>query len=160
MKQSELQKELDRFKNFVISESQKNLRKLGKDGGKLYDSIEGRVKANPNSFEMEFSMEEYGIYQDKGVSGTEKKYNTPFKYKKGNKNAPPPSAFDKCGKFASRSGIKFALSRFIQKNGIKPSLFFTKPFEKAYKKLPQDLVDAFGVDAIKLFNDSIYLTQK
>jgi len=172
MKQSELQKELDRFKNFVISESQKNLRKLGKDGGKLYDSIEGRVKANPNSFEMEFSMEEYGIYQDKGVSGTEKKYNTPFKYKKGNKNAPPPRAFDKwvirkglsprtkTGKFASRTGIKFALSRFIQKNGIKPSLFFTKPFEKAYKKLPQDLVDAFGVDAIKLFNDSIYLTQK
>jgi hypothetical protein len=172
MKQSELQKELDRFKNFVISESQKNLRKLGKDGGKLYDSIEGRVKANPNSFEMEFSMEEYGIYQDKGVSGTEKKYNTPFKYKKGNKNAPPPRAFDKwvvrkglsprtkSGKFTSRTGIKFALSRFIQKNGIKPSLFFTKPFEKAYKKLPQDLVDAFGVDAIKLFNDSIYLTQK
>lgn len=172
MKQSELQKELDKFKNFVISESQKNLRKLGKDGGKLYDSIQARVKANPNSFEMEFSMEEYGIYQDKGVSGTEKKYNTPFKYKTGKKNAPPPRAFDKwavrkglaprtkSGKFASRSGLKFALSVFIQKNGIKPSLFFTKPFEKAYKKLPQDLVDAFGVDAIKLFNESVYLTKK
>jgi hypothetical protein len=172
MKQSELQKELDKFKNFVISESQKNLRKLGKDGGKLYDSIEGRVKANPNSFEMEFSMEEYGLYQDKGVSGTEKKYNTPFKYKTGKKNAPPPRAFDKwavrkglaprtkSGKFASRKSLQFALSRFIQKNGIKPSLFFTRPFEKAYKKLPQDLVDAFGVDAIKLFNESIYLTKK
>ena len=172
MKQSELQKELDKFKNFVISESQKNLRKLGKDGGKLYDSIQARVKANANSFEMEFSMEEYGIYQDKGVSGTEKKYKTPFKYKKGKENAPPPRAFDKwvvrkglaprnkSGKFASRSGLKFALSIFIQKNGIKPSLFFTRPFEKAYKKLPQDLVDAFGVDAIKLFNESIYLTKK
>lgn len=172
MKQSELQKELDRFKNFVISESQKNLRKLGKDNGKLYDSIQGRVKANPNSFEMEFSMEEYGIYQDKGVSGTEKKYSTPYKYKPGKQNRPSPRHFDKWvvrkglaprtkrGKFASRSGIKFALSVFIQKNGIKPSLFFTRPFEKAYKKLPQDLIDAFGVDAIKLFNDTIYLTTK
>ena len=168
MKQSELQKELDKFKNFVISESQKNLRKLGKDGGKLYDSIQARVKANPNSFEMEFSMEEYGLYQDKGVSGTEKKYNTQYKY---TTKAPPPKEFDKWavrkglaprknGKFASRKSLQFALSRFIFKNGIKPSLFFTRPFEKAYKKLPQDLVDAFGVDAIKLFNESIYLTKK
>ena len=168
MKQSELQKELDRFKNYVISESQKNLRKLGKDGGKLYDSIQARVKANPNSFEMEFSMEEYGIYQDKGVSGTEKKYNTPYKY---TTKAPPPKAFDKWivrkglaprknGKFQTRKGLQFALSRYIFKKGIKPSLFFTKPFEKAYKKLPQDLVDAFGVDAIKLFNESVYLTKK
>lgn len=168
MKQSELQKELDKFKNFVISESQKNLRKLGKDGGKLYDSIQARVKANPNSFEMEFSMEEYGLYQDKGVSGTEKKYNTQYKY---TTKAPPPKAFDKWavrkglaprknGKFASRKSLQFALSRFIFKNGIEPSLFFTRPFEKAYKKLPQDLVDAFGVDAIKLFNESIYLTKK
>ena len=168
MKQSELQKELDKFKNFVISESQKNLRKLGKDGGKLYDSIQARVKANPNSFEMEFSMEEYGLYQDKGVSGTEKKYNTQYKY---TTKAPPPKAFDKWivrkglsprknGKFQTRKGLQFALSRYIFKKGIKPSLFFTKPFEKAYKKLPQDLVDAFGVDAIKLFNESIYLTKK
>jgi hypothetical protein len=168
MKQSELQKELDKFKNFVISESQKNLRKLGKDGGKLYDSIQARVKANPNSFEMEFSMEEYGIYQDKGVSGTEKKYNTQYKY---TTKAPPPKAFDKWivrkglsprknGKFQTRKGLQFALSRYIFKKGIKPSLFFTKPFEKAYKKLPQDLVDAFGVDAIKLFNESVYLTKK
>ena len=168
MKQSELQKELDKFKNYVISESQKNLRKLGKDGGKLYDSIQARVKANANSFEMEFSMEEYGIYQDKGVSGTEKKYNTQYKY---TTKAPPPKAFDKWivrkglaprknGKFQTRKGLQFALSRYIFKKGIKPSLFFTKPFEKAYKKLPQDLVDAFGVDAIKLFNESVYLTKK
>jgi hypothetical protein len=168
MKQSELQKELDKFKNYVISESQKNLRKLGKDGGKLYDSIQARVKANPNSFEMEFSMEEYGIYQDKGVSGTEKKYNTQYKY---TTKAPPPKAFDKWivrkglsprknGKFQTRKGLQFALSRYIFKKGIKPSLFFTKPFEKAYKTLPQDLVDAFGVDAIKLFNESVYLTKK
>lgn len=168
MKQSELQKELDKFKNYVISESQKNLRKLGKDGGKLYDSIQARVKANPNSFEMEFTMEEYGLYQDKGVSGTEKKYNTQYKY---TTKAPPPKAFDKWivrkglaprknGKFQTRKGLQFALSRYIFKKGIKPSLFFTKPFEKAYKKLPQDLVDAFGVDAIKLFNESVYLTKK
>ena len=118
-----------------------------------------------------YSMSQDGLIP-KAFGELHPKYKTPFKYKKGKENAPPPRAFDKwvvrkglaprnkSGKFASRSGLKFALSIFIQKNGIKPSLFFTKPFEKAYKKLPQDLVDAFGVDAIKLFNESIYLTKK
>jgi hypothetical protein len=169
MKQSELQKELNKFRAYVIKESQNNLSKLKKDGGSLYNSIDARVKANKNSFEMEFTMEEYGIYQDKGVSGTKKLYNTPYKY---TTKAPPPKAFDKWavkkglapraknGKFANRSSLKFALSRFIQQNGIKPSLFFTKPFEKAYKNLPNDLVDKFGLDALTLFNESIYLTKK
>lgn len=168
MTKSELQIELEKFRDFVIEQAKNNLSRLGKDGGKLYDSIEGRVKANKNSFEMEFSMEEYGIYQDKGVSGKKKKYNTPFKYT----NSPPPtSAFDKWavrkglaprkkGKFASRKSLQFALSRHIFNQGIYPSMFFTKPFEKAFKQLPDDLIEAFGLDAVKLFNESIYLTKK
>jgi hypothetical protein len=39
-------------------------------------------------------------------------------------------------------------------------MFFTKPFEKAFKQLPEDLIEAFGLDAVKLFNESIYLTEK
>ena len=34
----------------------------------------------------------------------------------------------------------------IYKKGIKPSLFFTKPFEQAFKKLPEELTEAFGLD--------------
>jgi hypothetical protein len=40
-------------------------------------------------------------------------------------------------------------------NGIKPSLFFTKPFEAAYKQLPEELVEKYGLDALKLFNQQI-----
>jgi hypothetical protein len=169
MQQSELQLELNKFRDYVISQAKANLTRGGKNVSKrLYNSIKGNVKANPNSFEMDFSMDEYGIYQDKGVSGIKKKYNTDYKY---TNKMPPAKAFDKWvvrkglaprdkGKFQSRKSLSFAIARSVYYNGIKPSLFFTKPFEKAYKKLPQDLVDAFGVDAIKLFNDSIYLTQK
>ena len=168
MKQSELQKELNKFKAYVIRESQNNLSKLGKDKGKLFESIDARVKANANSFEMEFVMEQYGIYQDKGVSGTERKFNTPYKY---TTKAPPPKAFDKWsvkkglaprknGKLTSRKSLQYALSRHIFKKGIKPSLFFTKPFEAAFKKLPSDLIDKFGLEALTLFNESIYLTKK
>ena len=168
MTKSELQIELEKFRDQVIEEAKENLRRLGKDGGKLIDSIEGRVQANDNSFEMEFSMEDYGIFQDKGVSGKRKKYNTEFTYKD---KMPPPRAFDKWivrkgiaprkqGKFASRKSLQFMIARGVYMNGIKPSLFFTKPFEKAFKELPDTLIEAFGLDAVKLFDESIYLTQK
>jgi ABC-type bacteriocin/lantibiotic exporter with double-glycine peptidase domain len=35
----------------------------------ISNSIKGNVKAMPNSFSMNFEMEEYGFYQDKGVKG-------------------------------------------------------------------------------------------
>ena len=42
--------------------------------------------------------------------------------------------------------IGFILARSIKEKGIKPSLFFTKPFEKAFERLPADLVDKFNLD--------------
>jgi hypothetical protein len=169
MQQSELQLELNKFRDYVISQAKANLTKGGKNVSKgLYNSIKGNVKANPNSFEMDFSMDEYGIYQDKGVSGIKKKYNTDFKY---TNKMPPAKAFDKWvvrkglaprekGKFKSRKSLSFAIARSVYYNGIKPSLFFTKPFEKAIKRLPNDLVEAFGIDAIKLFNNTVFPNQK
>lgn len=169
MKQTELQLELNKFRDYVISQAKANLTRGGKNSSKsLYNSIKGNVKANPNSFEMDFSMEEYGFYQDKGVSGIKKKYNTDYKY---TNKMPPAKAFDKWvvrkglaprekGKFKNRKSLSFAIARSVYINGIKPSLFFTKPFEKAYKRLPEDLVEAFGLDAIKLFNTTTFPNQK
>jgi hypothetical protein len=169
MQQSELQLELNKFRDYVISQAKANLTRGGKNVSKrLYNSIKGNVKANPNSFEMDFSMDEYGIYQDKGVSGIKKKYNTDYKY---TNKMPPAKAFDKWvvrkglaprekGKFKSRKSLSFAIARSVYYNGIKPSLFFTKPFEKAIKRLPNDLVEAFGIDAIKLFNNTVFPNQK
>ena len=169
MKQSELQVELNKFRDYVVSQAKSNLTRQHKNVSKsLYNSIKGNVKAMPNSFSMDFSMEEYGFYQDKGVSGVKKKYNTDYKY---TNKMPPAKAFDKWvvkkglaprekGKFANRKSLSFAIARSVYINGIKPSLFFTKPFEKAYKRLPEDLVEAFGLDAIKLFNTTTFPKQK
>lgn len=168
MEKSELQIELNKFRDYVISQAKANLTKQRKNVSKsLYNSLKGNVKAMPNSFSMEFMMEEYGFYQDKGVSGVKKKYNTDYKY---TNKMPPAKAFDKWvvkrglaprekGKFANRKSLSFAIARSVYINGIKPSLFFTKPFEKAYKNLPQDLVEAFGLDAIKLFNTTTFPKQ-
>lgn len=162
---SEVQKQLDKFKAYVISESRKNLTNLKKNSSKkLYNSLRGEAKAMPNSFSMDFFMEDYGHFQDKGVSGVVKKYDTPYNY---TTKMPPTRSLDKWivrrgiaprgknGKFVSRQGLKFAIARSIFKNGIKPSLFFTKPFEAAYKRLPSELVDKFGLDALELFDMTI-----
>lgn len=159
---SETLKALQKFRDLVVTEARANLRSQGKDSsGKLSNSIEGTVKEMPNSIMLQFGMLPYGNFQDKGVSGTKKKYNTPYSY---TTKMPPPSKLDKwivrkgiaprskTGKFQSRKGIQFAIARSIFYNGIKPSLFFTKPFEKAYKTLPDTLIDKYGLDAEQLLN--------
>ncbi len=157
------QETLDRFIKHVVSQAKKNLTTTNKNASKkLYNSIKGEAKAFPNSIGIYFDMEEYGFFQDKGVSGVKKKYDTPFSYKS---KMPPPKAFDKWtirrgiaprgkgGQFQTRKGLNFAIARSIFEKGIKPSLFFTKPFEAAFKNLPDDLIESYGFEVEDLFND-------
>jgi hypothetical protein len=160
---SERLKALEKFRDLVVAEAKANLKKMGKDtSGKLSSSIKGDVKAMPNSIGIYFEMEPYGNFQDKGVSGTQRKFDTPYSYKS---KMPPPSAFDKwivrkgiaprsaTGKFQSRKSLQFAIAKSVFKYGIKPSLFFTKPFEAAYKTLPDTLIDKYGLDAEQLLDE-------
>ena len=160
---SERLKALQQFRDLVVAEAKANLQRLGKDtSGKLSNSIKGEVKEMPNSIGVYFEMEPYGNFQDKGVSGTQRKFDTPYSYKS---KMPPPSAFDKwiikkgiaprstSGKFQSRKGLQFAIAKSVFRNGIKPSLFFTKPFEAAYKTLPDTLIDKYGLDAEQLLDE-------
>lgn len=157
------QEVLNRFIQHVVSQAKRNLTQGNKNASKkLYNSIKGEAKSFENSIGIYFDMEEYGFYQDKGVSGVKKKYDTPFSYKS---KMPPPKAFDKWivrkglaprekgGKFQSRKGLQFAVARSIFEKGIKPSLFFTKPFEAAFKNLPNEMVEVFGLEAEQMFDD-------
>ena len=164
---AEIQKELERFRDYVIQTSKKNLVRLKKSDGKLYKSLRGEVKTMPNSISIQFMMEDYGIYQDAGVNGLKKKRGSKYSFRKGVPNRKMLKSLDvwlrrkglsprdKSGKFVKRTSMKFALARSIFNNGLKKSLFFTKPFEAAYKKLPEELVEKYGVDALKLFNQQI-----
>jgi hypothetical protein len=55
---------------------------------------------------------------------------------------------DSKGKFTQGNVKTIAqiVARNIYFRGIKPSLFFTKPFEKAFERLPNELVEAYGLD--------------
>ena len=159
---------LKAFNKYVIQQARTNLTKGGKNVSKqLYDSLKGSVKVMPNSFESTIEMEMYGQFQDKGVKGVggtkadgtawkmKRVVNSPFSYKN---KMPPIKAFDKWivkrgfaprskgGQFQTREGMKYAIAKSVYHTGIETSNFFTKPFEKAFAKLPDDIVEAYGLD--------------
>jgi hypothetical protein len=147
---------LNSFAKYVIQQSRSNLTKGGKNvDKKLYNSLDKEIEVGANSFRLAFLMENYGEFQDKGVSGTQRKYDTPFSYKSKRPPLKPITEWVKKrrfqfrkedGKLMSYQSTEFLVRQGIFKNGIKPSLFFTKPFENAFKRLPDELVEAYGLD--------------
>lgn len=158
------QEALNKFAKYVIQQARTNLSKQKKNvSSDLYGSL-GYVppKAGANSFSLEFYMLPYGEFIDKGVSGTKKRYNTIYEYT--NKKPPMEPLMqwakarnirlrDEKGRYKKGNyrTIGFILQKSIYEKGIKPSLFFTKPFEKAFDNLPQELVDRFALDIDNLF---------
>ena len=112
-------------------------------------------------------MEAHGVFQDKGVKGktsSTKAPNSPFKFgsgtgKKGGltngiQKWVKQKRFqfrDEQGRFMSYNSTAFLITRSIYNKGLKPSMFFTKPFEKAFDRLPDELVEAYGLDIEKLY---------
>ena len=163
MQLKETQKALNAFGKYVVQQSRSNLTKNKKNSTKkLYDSLDYEVNVGANDLSVIFSMEDYGKFQDLGVSGVKKKYNTPYSY---TSKMPPAKAFsdwvvrkglegirDEKGRFIKRKSLQFLIARSIYNKGIKPSLFFTKPFEKAFERLPQELQEKFGIDLQNAFD--------
>lgn len=144
----ETEKILQDFVDYVVRESKK---KAPKASGDLRRSIKATpVKATNNSIQVSILAEDYLPFIDQGVSGTQKKFNTPFSYK----TKKPPVKFlqtwlkRKTGKFLARDrrSSAFALQNHIFKYGIKPTKFFTTPFEQAFAALPQELTEAYALD--------------
>lgn len=147
---------LNAFAKYVIQQSRSNLTKGNKNvNKKLYNSLDKEIEVGANSFRLAFLMEDYGQFQDKGVSGTKKKYDTPFSYKSKRPPLKPITEWVKNrrfqfrkenGKFMSYQSTAFLVRNSIYTKGIKPSLFFTKPFEKAFERMPDELIEAYGLD--------------
>lgn len=165
--------ELNRFAKYVVTQSRANLTRGKKNTSKeLYNSLEGVVKVSKNSFQLSFLMEDYGVFQDKGVSGTEEKYNTKFSYKQSSNvvgmeyhtgvfskwaKTRNIRLRDEKGRFkkGNYKSIGIVIAKSVKRKGIKPSLFFTKPFEKAFTNLDDKIIDAYKLDIETLLESSI-----
>ena len=165
MEKNEQQIILEQFRDYVIQQARSNLSKLKKNHTKkLYDSISAEIKVMPNSLRLYFDMEDYGFYQDQGVMGAggvrattskfkktnnkgkmwkQKGKGSPFSFKIGNK--PSVKHFEQ---WANSKGLSpFAVRESVFRQGISRSLFFTTPFEKALKNLPDKMIKAYGLEA-------------
>jgi len=164
---------IKRFRDYVIQQSRSNLTKTGHNNTKgLYNSIKGEILTEKGFSIVGFSMDYYGQFVDKGVKGkssSAKAPDSPYKFgtgtgKKGGLTNGilkwvQQKGFQfrerKTGKFLSYKSTAYLITRSIYHKGIKPSLFFTKPFEAGYKKyIDVDLMKAFeqDVDTIVDYN--------
>jgi hypothetical protein len=165
MEFNETQATIKRFRDYVVSQAKANLTRQRKNVTKsLYNSIKGEIVSEDNYTIVGFIMDEHGAYQDKGVKGAKssnKAPNSPFKFGSGKgKGGGLTTSILKwveqkkiqfrdknTGKFISYKSTSFIISRSIFNKGLKPSLFFTKPFEKGYTKyIDIDLLKAFSQD--------------
>lgn len=161
----EVEKTIKKFRDYVIQQSRSNLTKSGHNNTKgLYNSIKGEIVTDKAFSIVGFSMDDYGQFVDKGVRGktsSAKAPNSPYRFgtgtgKKGGltnginkwvKQKGFQFRDRKSGKFLSYDSTAYLITRSIFNKGIKPSLFFTKPFEAGYKKyIDVDLMKAFGQD--------------
>jgi hypothetical protein len=160
----EVEATIKRFRDYVIQQSRSNLTKGGKNSSKsLYNSLKGEIVTEKGFTIVGFKMDDYGTFVDLGVRGKSsslKAPNSPYKFGSGtgrkggltegiNKWVKQKGFQfrDKRGRFMSYDSTAYLITRSIFHKGIKPSLFFTKPFEAGYKKyIDVDLVKAFGQD--------------
>ena len=167
-----LDKALNLFTSYVVDKSKANLNRLKKNAsGNLNKSIKGNYKVSKNSFQLSFEMEDYGTFQDLGVRGfksEEKAPNSPYKMGKG---TAPKGMFktainawvvrkgiaprDAKGKFIDRKQLNYRIRKSIYETGLKTTNFFTEPFETAFKRLPDEVVEAYGLDIESLLKTSI-----
>lgn len=153
---------LERYAKYVTDTAKKNLQTKGiKASGELSRSISYKLKGN----KVQFFSEEYGQYVDLGVRGTKKSYpqtiqaqdkaGEHFKFKSG----PPSSVFlkwiklkgikgrdKKTGRFITNKSLSFLISRSLNSKGIRASLFFTKPFEDAFRLFSDEIAISYIKD--------------
>ena len=168
MQLKETREALNRFGKFVIQQARSRLTKGKKNvNKKLYNSLEYLPFTDGKFIGVKFFMEQYGKFQDQGVKGTKSNYTenkkSPFSFKS---KMPPPKAFKdfikrkgikgrdkKTGRFITDKSLQYLIARSVFQKGIKASMFFTKPFNQAYEKLPQELQENFVRDIENIIFD-------
>jgi hypothetical protein len=169
LKLEKVNKTIQMFRDYVIKEAKDNLKRSGHNNtSSLANSIKGEVLTEDGFTIVGFQMNDYGTFVDLGVKGktsSNRAPNSPYKFGsgKGKGNGGLTKGIQKWvrqkgfqfrnkqegskGRFLSYESTAYLITRAIFNKGIKPSLFFTKPFEAGYKKyIDVDLVKAFGQD--------------
>lgn len=159
--------ELHWFGVYVTEQARGNLSRAGrKDTSTLFNEMTFKVDETKRNTTLTFSFgnaDDYWQFVDKGVKGKSKSAkapNSPFKFGSGTgKSGGLTNAIDSWvkrkrfqfrnrdnGRFMSYSQTAFLITRSIYQTGLETTNFWTKPFEKAFRKLPQDIYEAYALE--------------
>ena len=168
MKTKNIENYLNSFGKQVVNRAKGNLQKSKGGGTKLESSIRFEIVSDAKGFTVQFYMESYGTFVDKGVSGNKKKrkfkdyknqlISSPYSY---TSKQPPPNILakwiskkgikgrdKKSGKFISNLSLAFIIGRKIKRDGIQGISFFQKPLALGLKQYGKDLLGALKEDII------------
>jgi len=176
MELKETMKVYSAFGRYVVKQGRTNLSKKSKSPnnytGSLYNSLKYSDPIETSGkIIMKIMMDNYGMFQDAGVYGSDpslvkggkqkgKSTNTIFGRYSYKSKMPPMKPLmnwakfnkirfrDKKGKYkkGNYTAIGFWLQKRVFAQGLKPTLWFTRPFRAAFQKLPQQLAEAFAAD--------------
>ena len=170
-----LQSELQSFGKYVVQQSRSNLTKKNHNVDKrLYRSLDYKISESNDKYSLQFLREDDGMFLDKGVKGAnpslvkngkQKGSNSPYSFKFKKPPMQPVADWakarnirlrDEKGRFKKGNNRNRGciLQKRIYAKGIKPSLFFTKPFLKAFEKYPELLTEAFVQDIIDILKET------
>ncbi len=165
MKTEALERYLNSFGKQVVNRAKGNLQKKKGGGTNLEKSLSFKVITDADGFSVQFFMDSYGTFVDKGVSGTDvrrsfkdykgKTISSPYKY---TTKQPPSRVLDKWivkkgiaprdekGRFMSRKSISFLIARSIKRKGIQGISFFQKPLMLGLKQFGKEMLGAVKHD--------------
>ncbi len=162
-----LERYLNSFGKQVVNRAKGNLQKAKGGGTNLEKSLSFKVVTSAEGFSVQFYVDSYGTFVDKGVSGTKVKrsfkdykgrtISSPYKY---TTKQPPSRVLDKWivkkgiaprdekGRFMSRKSISFLIARSIKRKGIQGISFFQKPLMLGLKQFGKEMLGAVKDDII------------
>ena len=173
LRKNNLEKYLRQFAKNIIRKGKQILKAKGKEG-KLSNSLNYRLEATNNGYNLVFKGAGYASFVDKGVSGTKttrtfynidgKRKRSPFRYKPGVGNSPNIGALEKwisrkgikgrdkeTGRFIKTKSLAMLFSKSIQRKGLAATSFFSKPMSIELEKLDTELLNNFKTDIITHF---------
>ena len=172
MKTKNIENYLNSFGKQVVNRAKGNLQRSKGGNTNLEKSIEFKVVPDGKGFTVQFYMESYATFVDKGVSGNKKKRkfkdyknqikSTPYSY---TSKQPPPNILakwiskkgikgrdKKSGRFISNLSLAFIIGRKIKRDGIQGISFFQKPLALGLKQYGKNLLSALKGDIIDELN--------
>jgi hypothetical protein len=165
MEFNNLEAVMTKYAKYVIQQSRSNLTKDDKGSGNLYNSLSYGLVEDDEAMLVEFMMEDYGAFVDRGVKGKTSTYPetsaalSQFQYGSGTgKKGGLTKGIDKWlrkkrfqwrdkkGRFMSYKSMRYLIVKSIYNKGLKANLFFSKPFKAGINKYELSMAKAFVAD--------------